>query len=132
MITTEDIASIIMRDLWSFDMPKFIKGHIPIGKVGEEGRIVILPKEDSDGKIFDKCFVEVNFLLPDIEGETNIGLDEIERNAYTFFKESKAGQYENQWYTYSFSRRSVEQDTDLECHYVHIQVLFEILNVINE
>lgn len=121
---------ILSEDLSIFGMPTYIKGHIPFGQVGEEGRITITPKEDSDGRIFDRCFIEVNFLLQDVEQEANIGLDEIERIAYEFFHEAHVGEYEGQWYRYTYSRRSRERDEKLSCSYVHFQILFETLNTL--
>lgn len=131
MITTEDMAALIAADLEGFGMTTYIKGHIPADKAVErDGRIVILPKTDDTGVIFDKCFVEVNFLLPDIGQEADIRLDDIEREAYRLFKDYKAGQYEGQWYNISYSRRSRESDSQLKSHYVHFQLLFEILNTL--
>lgn len=130
MITTEDMGLLISKHLGVFGMPVFIKGHIPFEDIHEEGRITITPKEDSDGRIFDKCFVEVNFILPDISQEANYRLDDIERDAYELFKDGYAGEYNGQWYSISFSRRSRERDEQLNSHYVHIQLLFETLNTL--
>lgn len=130
MITTEDMAMIIADSLSAFKMPIFVKGHIPEGKVTDDGRITITPKVDSDGRIFDKCFVEVNFLLPDVREEANIGLDEIERDAYKLFHDGMAGEYEGQYYNITYSRRSRENDSQLKSHYVHFQLLFETLNTL--
>lgn len=130
MITTEDIALIIAEDLRGFDMPIFTKGHIPFENITKEGRITITPKDNSVGRIFDKCFVEVNFILPDINQEAHYDLDRIEREAYALFKDYKAGKYEDQWYNITYSRRSREEDANLKSHYVHFQLLFEILNTL--
>lgn len=124
------MAMIIADSLSAFDMPTFVKGHIPEGDVTDEGRITITPKVDSDGRIFDKCFVEVNFLLPDIKGEANIELDDIERDAYELFHKGMAGECEGQYYNISYSRRSRENDSQLKSHYVHFQLLFETLNTL--
>ena len=130
MITTEDMAVIISEHLREYNMPIFTKGHIPIGNIGDNGRITILPKDDSDGTIFDKCFCEVNFFLPDVNEEANYMLDGIERRAYEQFKNGFAGGYEGQWYNVTYSRRSRENDEQLKSHYVHLQLLFEILNTL--
>ena len=130
MITTEDMAQIISGYLGTFGMPVFIKGHIPVGDIPEEGRITITPKEDSEGNIFDKCFVEVNFILLDIGQEADIRLDDIEREAYSIFKDGYSDSYDGQWYHIGYSRRSREEDKQLKSHYVHIQLLFEILNTL--
>jgi len=130
MITTEDMAVIVSQMIEGFDMPIYVKGHIPIANIPQEGRITILPKEDSEGRIFDKCFVEVNFFLPDIEGEADIRLDDIEREAYRIFHDGLAGEYNGQHYDISYSRRSREQSQQLGSHYVHFQILFETLNTL--
>ena len=130
MITTEDMAILIADHLQDFNMPIYIKGHIPYENIPKDGRITILPKDDSEGVIFDKCFCEVNFLLPDVNQEANYELDGIERDAYRLFKDGLAGQYEDQWYRISYSRRSREEESQLKSHYVHFQLLFEILNTL--
>ena len=130
MITTEDMAQIISGYLGTFEMPIYVKGHIPVGKIGTDGRITLIPKADSDGKIFNKCFVEVNFVLPDVNNEADFRLDDIERAAYATFKDGMTGQYDGQYYNISYSRRSREEDVSLKCHYVHLQLLFETLNVL--
>ena len=130
MITTEDMAVIISERLGAFGMPTYIKGHIPFETIPKEGRITITPKEDSEGRIFDKCFVEVNFILPDINQEAHYELDAIERNAYELFKDGFAGSLNGQHYNVSYSRRSREQNEQLKSHYVHIQLLFETLNTL--
>ena len=130
MITTEDMALIISEYLGSFGMPVYVKGHIPFSAIPDEGRITITPKEDSEGRIFDKCFCEVNFILPDINQEADIRLDDIEREAYGLFKDGFSDEYNGQWYHIGYSRRSREEDRQLNAHYVHLQLLFEILNTL--
>lgn len=130
MITSEDIALIIAEDLKGFGMAIYTKGHIPVKGIEKNGRIVIIPKTNDDGTIFDKCFVEVNFNLPDVNEEADYRLDKIERDAYKLLRKGKAGKFEDQWYNISFSSRSREEDTQLKCHYVHIQLLFETLNTL--
>ena len=129
MITTEDMAVIVSGMLGGFNMPVYTKGHIPFSDIPEEGRITITPKEDSDGRIFDKCFIEVHFILPDVNREAAYNLDDIERRAYALFKDGVAGTYDSQHYLITYSRRSRENDEQLQSHYVHFQLLFETLNV---
>ena len=124
------MALLVSLQLAAFEMPIYIKGHIPFGEIPADGRITILPKADDDGTIFDKCFVEVNFILPDIEQEANARLDTLERDAYDLFRKGLAGEYNGQWYQISYSRRSREEDPQLKSHYVHFQLMFQILNVL--
>ena len=121
---------IIAGHLKDFAMPIYIKGHIPYKDISDKGRITITPKEDSTGVIFDKCFCEVNFILPDINQEANYKLDGIERDACKLLKNGFAGSYEGQHYNLTYQHRSREEDTGLKSHYVHIQLLFEILNIL--
>lgn len=130
MITTEDMAMAIASHLGAFNMPIYVKGHIPFSEIPSEGRITITPKEDSEGRIFDKCFCEVNFILPDVNNEADIALDDIERDAYALFKDGYSDLINGQWYHISYSRRSRERDEQLKSHYVHIQLLFETLNTL--
>ena len=130
MITTEDMALIVAKTLDGYKMPIYVKGHIPFGAIPSEGRITITPKEDSEGKYFNRCFIEVNFILPDVDEEADYRLDDIERTAYGQFKDGFAGTYEDQWYNITYSHRSREEDGQLKSHYVHLQLLFEILNTL--
>ena len=125
------MALIIAEDLKGFGMETYIKGHVPAATAIEKnGRITIIPKTDDTGRIFDKCFVEVNFFLPDIHQEANYRLDAIERDVYKIFKNGKAGGYNEQWYNITYSRKSREEEKQLQAHYVHFQLLFEILNTL--
>lgn len=130
MITTEDMALILAKTLGDYGMPIYVKGHIPYGNIPADGRITITPKEDSDGTYFNKCFIEVNFILPDVNQEADYRLDDIERTAYEQFKNGFAGTYEGQWYNITYSHRSREEDEQLKSHYVHLQLLFETLNTL--
>lgn len=130
MITTEDMAMVLSDYLTEFGMPIFLKGHIPYEDIPAEGRITITPKEDSEGKIFDKCFIEVNFIYPDVNQEADYRLDDLERRGYEKFKNGYAGTLEGQWFRISYSRRSRERDEKLKSHYVHFQLLFETLNTL--
>lgn len=130
MITMEDMALIVSGLVKGFGMPVYIKWHIPLSDIPSEGRITITPKEDSEGRIFDRCFIEVNFILPDVNQEADIRLDDIEREAYALFKDGFSDGFNGQWYAISYSRRSRERDEQLKSHYVHFQLLFETLNTL--
>lgn len=131
MITTEDIALIIAQKVKCFGMETYIKGHIPFTKgIEKNGRIVVIPKSDDEGTIFDKCFVEVNFIMSDVNQEADYRLDEVEREAYSLFRKGWAGKCQGQWYNLSFSRKSREDDENIKSHYIHFQLLFEILNIL--
>lgn len=129
-MTTEDIAAAVARVLEPMGMPLYIKGHIPDGlPIGEDGRITVIPKTDGKGDIFRKCFVEVNASLPDLHNEQNPGLDDIERRLRALVLPGTVDTDGTEWYRISFDHIGTERDKALECHYVHIQLLFETLNV---
>ena len=129
-MTTEDIAAAVARVLEPMGMPFYIKGHFPDSKPIEGGgRITILPKTDGKGKIFRKCFVEVNASLPDLHNEQNPGLDDVERRLRALVLPGTVDTDGTEWYRISFDHIGTERDKALECHYVHIQLLFETLNV---
>jgi hypothetical protein len=129
MITTSKAGEIIAVDSIRLGMPIYLKGHIPDAPIERCGRVVILPKEESTGKYFSKLFVEVNICLPDVAGEADKRLECLEMKALKMYDEGVADCYFGTWYRYSVQKHSVEEDASLQCHYVHIQLLFEILNV---
>ena len=129
MITTGDIEYILVEDLKSFGVEIFKKSAIHEDKVTKE-RIVIIPSELKDGTYWGKVFVEVNFCVPDLKkGIANkTRLTELEREAKLKLWEDIVSVYDDTWYKYSGYSIGQEQDIDLECHYVNVKLLFEILN----
>lgn len=126
MITTGDIATIFMKDLKSFGIPTYKKGAIPEGKVLAE-RITIFPKEPKPSRYWKKGFVEVNFCVPDVNGMANTKrLTELERQASGLRSVSS---FDGSTYRYKVYSTSQEEDAPLECHFVNVKILFEILNV---
>lgn len=130
-MTTEDIAAVVAEMFYKLGMPIYVDGHFPDGKhIEEGGRITIIPKSDGKGKIFRKCFVEVNAALPDVHNEKNPGLDDVERKMKDIALVGRTGEYGGEWYSISHDHIGTERDKPLECHYIHIQLLFETLNVL--
>lgn len=129
MIATTDIANIIFAKCRDFGISKiYKKGNIPVGKVTSE-RIVIIAKGNVASTYWKKGFVEVNLNVPDISGEANlIRLNVLERMAYEIFKDY-SGVFDSTAYHVSIYTSSIEEDSELECHFVNIRLLFEILNV---
>ena len=131
MIVTKDIEEILITDLSSVIDVGSIYGpdDIPAGKVTSE-RVVIIPKETRTEKYFNKCFVEVNWCVPDLGDYPNsLRLQEVERVTKPFF--DKVGQFDGTTYRYGIESSGIKRDKDLECHYVNTRVLFEIINTIN-
>lgn len=127
MIVQGDIANIIYMDCQQFDLPVYPKDNVPVGKVTNE-RIVVIPKSGATETYWEKCFVEVNFCVPDKNGEADlIRLTELERMAVAVLK-YKSGMYDDTRYRYKKESTSREKDIELECHFVNVRLLFEILN----
>lgn len=126
MITTGDIATILVKDLRSFGIITYKKGAIPSGEVATE-RITVIPKESKPGTYWRKGFVEVNFCVPDMNGVANTSrLTELEREAAGLRAVSS---FDGSTYRYSVYSTNQEKDASLKCHFVNVKILFEILNV---
>jgi hypothetical protein len=129
MITTSDVANIVFAKCRDFGISKiYQKGGIPLGKVTDE-RIVIIAKGNVASTYWKKGFVEVNLNVPNISGEANlVRLNALERMAYSIF-DSYSGKFDSSVYHVSIYTSSIEEDSELGCHFVNIRLLFEILNV---
>lgn len=128
MITTGDIATILVRDLGSLGIVTYKKGAIPEGKVLAE-RITVIPKEPTPTPFWIKSFVEVNLYVPNVNGLADTRrLTEFERLASGLRAVSS---FDGSVYRYKVYSTSQEEDSVLECHFVNIKIMFEILNVKN-
>lgn len=128
MIVQGDIAKILYKDCETFGLPVYQKENAPKGKVTRE-RIVIIPKSGTTETYWEKCYVEVNFCVPNLaDGSANlIRLDELERVAVSVLKK-KSGVWDSTRYIYRKDQTSREADMELGCYYVNVRLLFEILN----
>lgn len=128
MITSGDAANIIYRDLADFPIKeRYHAGDEPTGEILTE-RIIIHTKPQSPGTYWEKNFLEVNFCVPDKEGQKDKArTDELEKEAKAFF--DKIGEYDDSQYLYSWERIGTEEDAEMKCHYVNVRVLFQVLNV---
>ena len=130
MIVTTDIANILYRDCGAFEIEEvYKKGDVPSGDVLNE-RVVISTKEQTPGKYWKKCFVEVNLCVPDLSEDVAdlARLGELERLASVLLNDVVSS-HEGTPYGYSVDSTSIEADTALKCHYVNCKILFEVLNV---
>lgn len=128
MITQGDIAKILYSDCQCFGLPVYQKDNTPVGKVTTE-RIVVIPKSGTIDTYWEKCYVEVNFCVPDKKGKADlIRMDELEREAVAILK-YRSGEYDDTRYRYKKESTSREEDVELGCHFVNVRLLFEILNV---
>lgn len=128
MIVTKDIEQILVGDLAAFMGVEriFVTDDIPEGDVTEE-RITVHVKELKPETYFSKCFVEVNWCVPDIVNKPNaVRLQEVERQLVGSLE--SIGEYDGSTYRYEIASHKTLK-SDLHCHYVNIRLLFEILNV---
>lgn len=127
MITSSDTGNAIFRDVQAFGIDTYQEFNVQKGEVTKE-RIVILPKRQQSETICDRSFVEVNFVVPDINGEADrIRLAELERKAKAFF--NYASEYDGTTYDVEFYSSEILNEEDLNCHYVNVRILFNVLNV---
>ncbi len=131
MIVTKDIEQIMIDALTQLmDVRSiFVTDDVPDGYVESE-RIVLHVKQSSVETYFDRCFVEVNYAVPDIgDAPDAAGLRDAERALAGFLGETHVGKSDGTWYRFSLMSHQVLK-SELHCHYVNARVLFEILNVI--
>ncbi len=131
MIATKDIEEILIGDLSELIDVRSIFGpdDVPPGKVTSE-RIVIITKETRTERYFNKCFVEVNWCVPDLgDYPDNARLQAVDRLLRPAL--DKVGRFDGTVFRYGVESSRIIKDNDLECHYVNTRVLFEILNTIN-
>lgn len=131
MITSGDVANIIYRDC-KFDVPVYKFGNLPTGEVKNE-YITVRAKSQEDGIYWKKGFVEVNFVVPDIQGDGKMvantkRLTEVERLMASKL-DDYAGAFDGSIYNYSVYSTSQEEDSALKCHFANCRLLFKVLNV---
>lgn len=127
MITISDIGEILFDKCKPFSLPTYIKGSIPLGEVTEE-RICILPMSIEDGKYWCKCSVKVNWCVPDVLGERSPRIKDAEKALESLYYGQ--GTLDGAKYKYKKSSVSVEQNSELRCHFVNLSLLFYIQKVL--
>lgn len=128
MIATKDIEQIVTGDLAALIPVSciFAEDDIPEGTVKEE-RVTIHTKELRTQTYFKKCFVEVNWCVPDIGKSPDAArLQQVERQLIASL--DAVGEYDGTAYRYGIESTRVLK-SDLKCHFVNVRLLFEILNV---
>ncbi len=129
MITTAEVADILYRDCQAFGVEVFRFGNLPQSEVLTE-RITIHVKAQEGGKIWRKCFAEVNLCVPDRGGVADLSrLQALEREAHARFDNGVTGTFDGSTYYYSSHTIGQEADTALKCHFVNVRILFEVLNI---
>ena len=131
MITTTDIGDIlygICKACFSI-ADVYRGGNIPDGGITTE-RIVIHPKPQTQRKIWDKSFTEVNLVVPDTpSGNADLArLGQLERSARKVL--NGAGSYDGVTYQFSVSQTNILEDKQFRCHFVNVKVLFKSMNIV--
>lgn len=128
MITSSDAGAILYDDCKIFNLPIYRGWSFPKKKVDTD-RIVVIAKSLSPDSYWTKGFVEVNFCVPDYKDNANLKrLNELERGALKVLG-YKTGEFDGTRYRYSIESNGVEEDSELNCHFVNVRILFEVLNV---
>lgn len=130
MIVTTDIADILFRDCKDFGIMIVPFGKTINGELKDE-RITIHVKGQTPSKYWEKCFVEVNLCVPDLEVNiaNTLRLKELERKAKEIFR-SVTGEFDGTRYNYEVDTIHIEADTALKCHFINCRLLFNVLNTI--
>ncbi len=97
---------------------------------GSEERIVIHVKRPVRGDIFYKGFVEVNAVVPDLNGRAqHERLQELENTLVDAFKFDTVGTYGTDTYRYGLYSYETLAEPEAKYHYVNARLTFEILNI---
>lgn len=130
MITSGDIANIIYTDCKAFGMHIYPDGEKYKGEVKSEF-VIIHSKRQIEQEKWDASVVEVNFFTPNLPNEepNTIRMNEIERQAKSFFVKYRTGMFDGLRYRYYRESIGREYDESLRCYYVNVKLIFESLNV---
>lgn len=141
MITEIDAGHIVYDGFAFMGLERRLKGHLVKGEIDgeepltteripDEGMIIIIPKKRSaDKTYFNDGAVEVNIIVPDLDGETNPQLNGLLRKALDGLKHGIVDVSDGTWYRYSVRSHGIEAESSLKCHYANITLDFETLNV---
>lgn len=135
MITPQTIGNILYRDCKVFGIDEIHvvfagdnSDEIKSGEVEGE-RIVIYVKNQQPETYWKKSFNEINILVPRIQNLPNrIRLEELEKMAIEVL-DGITERCDGYSYLYSIYSIGTMTDAELNCEYVNVKVLFEVLNV---
>lgn len=130
MITTSDIGDIIYSKCASLGIQRYHQDAFPSEEIEGE-RIVIIVKDQTDGMLWEKCFVEVNVCVPDHQRlQDRKRLGELQREVKELFREEVAGSFDNTTFRYKRNSFGVHSDASLRIHFINTRLLFESQKVI--
>lgn len=92
-------------------------------------RVVVYPKEQVLDTYWIKSYNEINIVVPRIQNRPNrIRLEELESKAISLF-DGITGHSNGISYYYSIDSIGTKTDPAMNCEYVFVTILFEVLNV---
>lgn len=132
MIGTMEVAAIIYRKCAELEVPVSRYGFLPKGPEVQERVVVAAVKAPSAETFWTKCFVEVNYLVPDLEdGVADLRrLTEVERRIAKLF--DGYGVHDGTPYRYQTQSTEILEGKDYKSHYVNCRILFKQLNTIEK
>lgn len=131
MITTTEIGDILYKKCSSLGIQRWHGDTFPFEELSDERVVIIVKEQNSDGRYWERCFVEVNVCVPDHQGLMNRRrLQELEIEVKRLFKDAEAGSYNNTTYKYRRSSVGISSNPSLRIHFINTRVLFESQKVI--
>lgn len=131
MIVTTDIYKILYKKVQEFGIKAIYDSWNPItSELKEEAIVIVTSTPIEPDTYWEKTFVHVNICVPDYLNDVNtVRLNEVERLANMWIYDEFVDEYDDSWYRISRNSLGIERDDLLQCSYVSIKLLFEILNV---
>ena len=128
---TKDIEKVMIRACESLGIVPlsqiFVSDDFPLGT---DERIVIHVKGQVRGDIFYKGFVEVNAVVPDVNGRADHErLGDVENILVDAFRYDVVGDFGQDTYRYGLYSHEVIREAEAKFHYVNARLTFEILNI---
>lgn len=124
-MTQSEIEEYFYDQCKDFGVEVWLTDSFPWDSIDDE-RIAIIVGHNQPSRYWNNCYVKINWLVPDINTEANkIRLKEIESSMKVLHRGGGDG------FRYSLDRTSVENDSQLRCHYVNITLLFQSQNILS-
>ena len=131
MIVTGDIYEIIFDKMKGFGIKDVYDGWNPIkSRLKGEAVVIVTSTPIEPDTHWERAYVHVNICVPDYLGEMSTRrLKEVERMAAKWIGEGFTDVYDGTRYRVGKDSIGIEREDALECGYVNLVLLFEILNV---
>lgn len=132
MIVTSDIYKILYDKVKEFfGINDVYDGWNPVRSELEDKAVVIVTSTPVEPDTYwERAMAHVNICVPDYLCRPNTKeLNDMERLANSWIYEDIVGEYDGSTYRISKDSLGIERDDALQCSYVNLVILFEILNV---